>query len=325
MSKYQEVLAVLERTRQRPVDVVGFGESTVDLICRVPVYPVRDTKVRMEPLLRAGGGQIATACSLCARFGLRTVFVGRIGDDDLGAFLARDLAEEPLDLILHSVVAARTHLSVIIVDRATGGRTIVYDRDPRLGWRPEEVRSEWIQNARILHLDTHEPAASTELARQAHARDLIVALDIDIPVSGWDELAAETDLLICGSHFLETAFPGIPWEEGLTCLAGATRGLAIATRGSQGAAVWVKERVEEFPAFTVDVVDSTGAGDMFHGAFLFGVLQGWTLEATMEFANAAGALACRAVGARNAIPTLEAVRDLIGTRVSDLSGIRLSE
>lgn len=310
MSEYERVVAGLEVSRERPVDVVGFGEVTVDWICRVPRYPAHDTKVKMEPPLRMGGGQIATACCQCARYGLRTRFVGRIGEDDLAGFLRDDLENEPLEAILVPAPGGRTHLSIIIVDQATGGRTIVFDHDERLAWARESLRREWLADARLLHLDAHDVAAALVLAKWAHELGVTVTLDIDLPVTGWPELAAATDIFICGSHFLEAAFPDERRSEALRRVAKMTRGVAVATQGKEGAAVVRGGEVVHFPAFPVDVVDSTAAGDMFHGGFIYGLLQGWPLEQTVRFANAAGGLACRRFGARPAIPDLREVLEL---------------
>ncbi|GAB4247056.1 MAG: sulfofructose kinase [Acidobacteriota bacterium] len=312
MGQYEQILAALQASRHRGVDVVGFGEVTVDWICRVPRYPAHDTKVRMEPPLRRGGGQIATACCQCARYGLRTRFVGRIGEDDLADFLREDLEGEPLEAVLVPAPEGRTHLSIIIVDQATGGRTIVFDHDERLAWPREALRREWIADARMLHLDAHDVAAALVLAGWARELGAVVTLDIDLPVSGWPDLAAATDVFICGSHFLEAAYPDERPQVALRRVAGLARGLVVATAGKEGAAVVRGDEVVHFPAFPVDVIDTTAAGDMFHGGFIYGLLQGWPLEDTVRFANAAGGLACRRFGARPAIPELREVLELAG-------------
>jgi sugar/nucleoside kinase (ribokinase family) len=101
----------------RSFQVIGFGENAVDLVCRVPHFPENDSKVRMEKLLQLGGGQVATATSFCARYGLRTRYIGCVGDDDLGEFARRDLSKESMDVLLDTVRGSTSHLSIIIVDK----------------------------------------------------------------------------------------------------------------------------------------------------------------------------------------------------------------
>ncbi len=305
-----DVYLQLELPAGRPFQVIGFGENAVDWVCRVPQFPARDSKVRMERMLQMGGGQIATACSMCARYGLRTRYVGRVGDDELGRFLQRDLGSEPMDIQLDVVPGAFSHHSLIIVDRPTGSRTIIFDRDPRLRYGPGELKRELLVEGQILHVDGNDLEASTQAARWAREAGMKVCIDIDRVQPGVEDLIEATDLLIASRSFVE-AFGGRgDWREDLLEVSRVCRGLVGMTRGEQGAALVWEGRIVEFPAFCVEVVDSTGAGDMFHGGFLYALLQGWSLGRCVRFANAAGALACTRLGARAGIPPLEEVLKL---------------
>lgn len=293
--------------RGRPFQVIGFGENAVDWICRVPRFPQHDTKTQMEPILRKVGGQIATACSLCARYGLSTRYIGRVGDDDLGRFAQEDLGKDPMDLQLEVVADTATHLSLIIVDRPTGGRTIIWDRDPRLGYREGELSRPLFVDGQTIHLDGNDLVASTQVARWAKEAGMRVCLDIDRVQPGVEELLRLTDFLIASRTFISAFGKESSWRSNLRFAASVCPGFVAVTRGSQGAAALWDDEILEFPAFEVEVLDSTGAGDMFHGAFLYGVVQGWTIGRCMRFANAAGALACTGYGARSSIPELSQV------------------
>jgi sulfofructose kinase len=310
MDSLDDVYFDLRLPGGRPFQIVGFGENAVDLVCRVPHYPEHDTKVRMERLLRMGGGQIATVCSLCARFGLRTRYVGRVGDDDLGRFMREELAKDPMDLVLETVPGAFNHHSLIIVDRPTGGRTIIWDRDPRLRYQEGELDRSRLVEGQILHLDGNDLAASVQAAGWAREAGMRVCLDIDRVQPGIEALLQATDFLIASRTFV-SAFGGqADWRINLTRVARACPGFVAVTRGDRGAAALWDGEVYEFPAFSVEVVDSTGAGDMFHGGFLYGVLRGWSVGRCMRFSNAAGALACTQYGARASIPRLASVLEL---------------
>ncbi len=310
MGSLEDVYFPVEFPENRPFQVVGFGENAVDWVCRVPHYPAHDSKVKMERLLRMGGGQIATACSFCSRFGLKTRYVGRVGDDDLGRFMREDLGREDMDLVLETVPGSFNHHSLIIVDQPTGGRTIIFDRDPRLRYGDNELDEEPIVQGQILHLDGNDVSASAKTAIWAQQAGQKVCLDIDRVQPGVETLLRHTDFLIASRSFV-AAFGGSgDWRADLRCCAEVCPGFVAVTRGENGAAALWEGRIYEFPAFRIEVVDSTGAGDMFHGAFIYSVLQGWSVERTMRFSNAAGALACTRYGARAAIPTLEEILKL---------------
>lgn len=306
----------------RSFQVIGFGENAVDFVCRVPHYPEHDSKIRMERMLRLGGGQVATACSFCARYGLRTRYVGCVGDDDLGEFARKDLSRESMDIVLDIVDGSTSHLSLIIVDRMTGSRTIVWDRDPKLRYQEKDMHRESLIDGQILHLDANDLQASILAARWAKEAGMKVCLDIDRVEQGVEELLALVDYLIPNTAFALRFAETSDWRYGLEAVAQHCPGLVIVTRGALGAAVWWDGEIFEFPAYTIKTVDSTGAGDVFHGAFCYGLIRGWTLGHCLEFCNAAGALACTKLGARAGIPKLEEVLPLVATRIPNFPGVR---
>ena len=291
----------------RPFDVVGFGENAVDSVCRVRRLPEPDTKVRMERMLRFCGGQVATACSFWARLGLRTRYVGRVGEDELGRFVADELGRERMDLKLEIVPGAASHHSLILVDRATGGRTILYDRDPALQYREGELDRELLVQGRLLHLDAGDLEASIQAARWVSEAGGIVSVDIDRVEPGTEQLLARADVLIANRSFVTDFGKTGDWRSDLAVVADACPGFVAVTRGAAGAAACWRGRLAEFSPYSVGTVDSTGAGDMFHAAFVYAVVAGWPIGRCMRFANAAGALACTRLGARPAIPTLDEI------------------
>lgn len=303
----------------RSFQVIGFGENAVDLVCRVPHFPENDSKVRMERMRQLGGGQVATASSFCARYGLKTRYIGCVGDDDLGEFARRDLSKEPMDVLLDTVKGSTSHLSIIIVDRLTGSRTIVWDRDPKLKYEKSEINKESLIDGQVLHLDANDLSASIHAARWAKESGMKVCLDIDRVEPGVKELLALVDYLIPNTAFVLKFAETSDWRYGLEAVDRHCPGIVIVTRGALGAAVWWDGEIFEFPAYTIKTVDSTGAGDVFHGAFLFGLFRGWTLGHCLEFCNAAGALACTKLGARAGIPDYSEVLPLVTTRVPDFA------
>jgi len=309
----------------RSFQVIGFGENAVDFVCRVPHYPENDSKVRMERMLRLGGGQIATACSFCARNGLKTRYIGCVGDDDLGEFARRDLSRESMDVVLDIVKGSTSHLSLIIVDRLTGSRTIIWERHPKLKYEKAGLDKDSLTDGQVLHLDGNDLEASIHAARWAKEAGMKVCLDIDRVEPGVKELLALVDYLIPNTAFVLKFAETSDWHYGLEAVAQHCPGIVVVTRGALGAAVWWEGEIFEFPAYSIKTVDSTGAGDVFHGAFLYGLFQGWTLGHCLEFCNAAGALACTKLGARAGIPELSEVFPLVTTRVADFPQIGAAE
>jgi sugar/nucleoside kinase (ribokinase family) len=199
----------------------------------------------------------------------------------------------------------------------SGERTVLNRRDDRLRLQPEELQREWIVNARALHVDGHDTTAAIRAARWAREVGIPVIADLDEMYPGVEELLSLIDYLIVSRDFpcrlmgeldLETAVQGMHARYGST--------LAAATLGPDGVLAWNGRNFHHTAAFRVPVVDTTGAGDIFHAGFIYGLLQGWELERQMDFACAAAALNCMGVGARGRIESVEAIEELraIGNR-----------
>ncbi len=307
MENLNDVKIPLKLPENRQYQVIGFGENAVDQVCKVPRFPEHDTKVQMEKMLMLGGGTIATACSLCARYGLKTRYVGRVGDDEKGDFALKELAAESMDCLIEVVPMASSHFSLIIVDRPTGGRTILWERDPRLLYAEGELNPKGLLEGQLMHLDGNDVTASIQAATWARESGMLIFLDVDKVQDNVDQLLSLVDFAIPSVEFVKKFSGKEDWREGLRIVKKYCPGLVIVTLGEQGSAVLWKDDIHEFKAFSIKTVDSTGAGDVFHGAFIYGMLQGWSLGRCMRFSNAAGGLACTRLGARSAIPTVDEV------------------
>ena len=249
-----------------------------------------------------------------ARIGLRAKYIGKIGADDLGLFSLESLKAENIDI--SSVViqpGARNQYAFIIIDQNSGERTILWDRDQKLDFQEGELRKEAVCSGRILHLDGHDRSALLA-AVWAREEGIPVVMDLDKIVPRCDELIANADFVITNAAF-PSEFSGISDpEKALLEMRRCCRGLLAATLGARGAIVVLGDECMQFPAFKVRTVDTTGAGDVFHGGFIYGLLQNWTLERTMTFANAAAALSCTRLGARAGIPSFQEILQLIDSR-----------
>ena len=297
----------------RPFQVIGLGLNAVDWIYVLPRFPTHGGKVQIESIHKLGGGQVATASALCARYGLKVRYVGRVGDDEIGKFSLADLQSEPMDVsCVDKVPGASSQYATILVDRPTGERTILWDRDSRLLYQDGELNRDQLVEGQLLHLDGHDQVASIQAARWAQEANMKVSLDIDRVRPGVEELLGLIDVLIPSLNFVQQFSGSQDWRKGLLGLSQHTAGFVGVTRGSQGAAALWEGDVVEIPGIPVESVDTTGAGDVFHGAFIFALLENHSVGKCLRFANTAAALSCTRYGARGGIPSLEAVFSKMG-------------
>jgi sulfofructose kinase len=294
------------------VDVVGVGLNATDTIIRLPHFPAFNSKVEFLTSDVLPGGQVASAMVACSRWGLTTRYVGKIGDDPSGRLQRDEMERAAVDS--HWIVTpnCQSQSSFILVDETTGERTILWRRDSRLELRPDEIRREWVTQSRLLHVDGHDCAGATAAARWARAARIPVTADLDNLYTGVEVLLENVDYLISSREFparlsgennLLNSLPALSRRFGCR--------VAAATLGAEGVLAWDGLMFHYSPAFEVEPVDTTGAGDIFHAGFAYAVVQGWKLPQALEFSCAAAAAACTAPGARGGIASLDQIKDMI--------------
>ena len=298
----------------REFDIVGMGLNAVDHICVIPRFPHYDEKLRMVDFQRTVGGQVASALVACARWGLKTSYIGKVGSDEMGDFSLENLKAEGLDLShVKRIEGARNQFAIILIDETTGERTIIWKRDDGLVIEPDEVPPDGIGKGRFLLLDGHDAPAAARAAEIARERGVGVVIDAETVKPGTEEMVKASDYVVCSSRFPE-AFTGVSdLPRALEKIRALGPGCVVATRGKDGALCLFDGAFSESRGFKVDCVDSTGAGDIFHGAFIYGLVQDWDMPKTLEFSNAAAALNCTAIGARGGIATLDGIFNLMET------------
>jgi sulfofructose kinase len=300
-------------TELSKVDLVGVGLNATDTLIPLESFPVAGSKVEYRTANVLPGGQVATTVVACQHWGMRTRYVGKLGDDDAAALHRREFARAGVETQLVTVAGCASPQSLIIVDGG-GERTVLCRRDERLVLQAEELERDWIVNARALHVDGHDTAAATVAAEWARAAGVRVIADIDEVYPGVEELLEKIDYLIVSRDFPCRLMAEPDLEEALRqmhhrygCL------LTAATLGADGVVAWDGKQFHYAPAFCVPVVDTTGAGDIFHAGFIYGMLQEWPLQRQLDFACAAAALNCVAVGARGGIESIESIENLMAT------------
>ncbi|MGA8075210.1 MAG: carbohydrate kinase family protein [Candidatus Acidiferrales bacterium] len=301
-------------TKVGRVDVVGVGLNATDTIIRLPRFPEFDSKMELISHDVRAGGQVASAMVACRRWGLSARYIGKIGEDWAGEFQRRELESDDVESHLFPVAGCESQRAYILVDEASGERTILWKRDARLEIRPEELRRDWITSASALLVDAHDTAAATQAAQWAREAGIPVIVDVDNRYSGVQVLLEHMDFVIGSRDFpaqltgesdLLKSLPMI--HEEFKCR------LTGATLGKDGVIAWDGARFLYARAFDVRAIDTTGAGDIFHAAFVYGVVKGWPCERLLEFSCAAAGLACTAIGARAGIATLAEIEHLMKT------------
>lgn len=293
----------------KKIDVVGLGFCAADFLLVMPRYPNSGERVQAREMSRQGGGEVATALVSLARLGSRASFIGKIGSDDLGKFIVSEFQKEGVDTKGMVVEEGKNSIfALCAVEEKTGQRTIFFYHDASL-LKPEELNKELITSSRVLHLDQYETEAGLVAIEWAKESGVLTTLDVDDLNERTEDLVKKVDFVI-GSEKFSRYFAGEPGKACGQILKFGPKAVAI-TLGEKGCLV--KTADEEFitPAFKIKVVDTTGAGDVFHGAFIYGLLQNWPLKKTASFANASAALKCTKLGGRSGIPTRKEVENFL--------------
>jgi sugar/nucleoside kinase (ribokinase family) len=267
--------------------------------------------MRIRRRVVCGGGQMATALATCARFGLRVKYVGATGTDDHGQRIRRELAAHAVDLSDLVIREAFNQYAVILLDESTGERIVLWDRDERLALRESELPAAAIAAAGLIHVDDVDEEAAIRAARIGRAAGRPVTSDLDRLTERTWELVATVTVPILAEHLL-AELTGLDDEErALRALRSRHEGLLVVTLGRRGAMALDGDRLHVAPGFEVDAVDTTGAGDVFRGGLIYGLLRGWAVERVLAFANAAAAVSCTRIGAINGIPDLDEISRLL--------------
>jgi sugar/nucleoside kinase (ribokinase family) len=298
--------------------LAGLGLATVDLIGEVDVIPREDEMVYMLSHEKQAGGVVSNALAAAARLGLRSAWIGKVGDDDYGAFIINEMKKDGVDVSLASVEkGAVTPFSFILVDRKTRGRSIIFNPGCS-GAFGAEIPAETIARFDALHLDGFFPDAAVSAAHKAREHGVEVFLDAGFMFPALDTLLELTDVFVPTMEVAEKITGEADAGKALRALAARGLRMAAVTMGAHGSAGICDGRLSFAPAFEIEAVDTTAAGDTFHGAFIFARLAGWPLEKILVFANAAAAVKCSRPGARKGIPCFDDVAHFLKTRNIDL-------
>jgi sulfofructose kinase len=304
----------------RRFDAVGLGYTALDYLGVIPRFPEENRKLELDEFSIQGGGPTATAIVTARRLGLSASYIGKVGDDPFGERMLSELRAEGVDC--SSVVVepgARSQFAFIMVDARTGARTILWTRGSVSPLTPSEVDLDRIASARALLIDSLEPVAAYAAAEAAREAGIPVVIDAGTLRDGVAELLPLCDYIVASETFAGRISEGRGVGEALRIIYAEGPEAGVVTLGERGCTAISGDGTFEVEGFPVRAVDTTGAGDVFHGAFLFAVLQGWDLYRMCLFSNAVAAMKCRRLGGRAGIPDLNEALAFLKERKPDVT------
>ncbi len=295
-----------------PVDVVGIGMPVVDCLVSMERLPESDEQTYVHELSWQGGGKVATALAALGRLGARGEMIGVVGEDVFGRHCICDFQWNGVGVSrLVTDPGTTTDFSIVISERARQARSFISRRGTCRALCEEDLDETLLRSARYLHLSELSPTAAraARIVREAGGR---VVIDADLYAADIRRNIALTDVFIASRYFYEGMFAGGSLRENCRALQKLGPEIVIVTLGAEGCAGIGREGYFELPAFTgLPVADTTGAGDVFHGAFIAGLLRGCGTMEAARFASAASAITCTRLGGRAGIPDREMLEDFL--------------
>lgn len=299
-------------------DVVGVGISAVDINVTVTSIPRIDENVMVLEHRKQLGGTVSTALATLQRLGMRTKYMSMLGNDEYGKLITDGMQSFGIDA--SSVVLAEeqsTSFSIVLVDSMTGRRSIAFYPGCAFTAPAECLDEKAVRSASLLHVDIYNPAvlAACKVAVEANVP---ISIDANALFPGLEELLAMGNVFILGNEVAgQIANESDIHKTGKKLLKEYGLDLVVITAGEKGSTAFTASQTANSPGFKVRVADTTGAGDVYHGAYLFGHLKQWPLDRTLRFANAAAAIMCTSQEGWHGIPVLQQVDDFLKHHEAD--------
>ncbi|MBN2060860.1 MAG: sugar kinase [Deltaproteobacteria bacterium] len=297
----------------KTVRVIGIGQACVDYLGRIGSYPPEDGKIELMDLSMQCGGPAATALVTLSRLGVKSSFIGSISDDYFGKKILEGLHSEDIDTTnLKITPGFSSQFAFIAITQRTAKRSIFWRRGTVPFLESEDISIGGFSEAKVLHLDSLMIEAGIEAAVQARRMGLKVVMDAGTMRKGAERLLPLVDILIASESFAAPIVRGgISPEKSIIALKRLCKGTIIVTLGEKGCVGSLNGEMIRQKAFKVKAIDTTGAGDVFHGAYIYGLLQEWGVRECMRFASAVSALKCRKIGAWAGIPGIREVKNFL--------------
>jgi ribokinase len=286
-------------------DVVGLGQCSLDYIAKADSYPPPDSKCEVSGMVIHGGGPVATALVALTRWGINCNFIGVIGDDSFGETIRQSLHSEGVDssgLVTRENSASQ--FAFIVAEPGSGRRTVFWRRPTGQPPSPDEINYETIARCKVFHTDGLFPEAALAASRRAKEAGAHVVVDAGTLREGMLDLARESDYFIASDTFSRALVGADKPVQACEKLIALGPRLAAITLGERGYVAMAGGKIIEKPAYNVEAIDTTGCGDVFHAGFIYGLVNGWADEKSLNFAAWAASRVSLELGGRDGIPQL---------------------
>jgi ribokinase len=288
-------------------DVVGIGASVFDSLMLSNGFPEEDTKLKVLSSKIQGGGPCTTALVAMAKLGISSEYFGIMGDDVYGRYMMDEFRRYGVGVdSLRIVEGAQSFNSVVLINKKNSSRTCVWNSGTLPPMKEDDIPIEKLKQAKYLHLDGNHMEIAIYGAKKAHENGVKVSLDAGAPYAGIERLLPLVDILIPSEEFVYKFTGEKSPEEGAAALYRQYKPeILIITQGSRGGIIYNGKSCNHYDPFPAEAVDTNGAGDTFHGAFITGLVRGMKIIEAADFASAVAAIKCSHFGARESIPSFE--------------------
>ena len=305
-------------------DCIGFGLATLDYICLVDEIANYDQSIMISDIKFLGGGVVPTALAALQRLGGKSSFISLLGDDWIGKEIIKGLKQEGIDCSgVGFTNKALSTFSFIQVNNKSGKRAIACYPGSSLLLKFEDKDKGLVKKGRILHLDGVYPVQDLAAAEFAKKNNVKVMLDASLLLEGTNKLLSSIDYLIISESFLLKYSKNKDIVYSLNKIYSEYKPeILVTTLGERGSAAFIDGEVVYIDAFSIDAVDTTGAGDVYHGAFIFGLTKNWDLKDIIIFSSAVAALKCRDYGGRKGIPDYKTTLNFLNEKGFDINRLK---
>ncbi len=310
-------MSAVSRVLPSALDIVGVGDSDVDLMISVDHVPGHDEKVRGRLLGKFPGGIIGNFCCAAARFGARTGIVTVVGEDEYGSLCRKDYAETGVDC--RRIVVrkdASTYFCIVLLDR-TGEKVLTLIETPLIVPRTQDVDIQYVRRARYAHVSSLDfdllrfvatnvsDSVSVSFDIEAHANETSLAK--------WEEVIPKARTIFINDAGIRMLYGSEDIPANARRMLALGPAAVVVTQGSRGSLVCAEHGIFTQPAFAVEVKDTTGAGDCYNAVFLSCLARGLDLRRSCLHATAAAALAIQSIGSRTGFPSFGQVEGFLRT------------
>lgn len=296
--------------------IVGIGANVCDTLITVPYFPTEDTKLRANEISQSGGGPCATGLVAASKLGEKCAYIGKLTDDSAGKFLVADLEKYNVSTEFVRIENGYTSFSsYICLAEDTVSRTCIFHKGDIPEWSLDEEQKKAISESEILMIDGNEMKAALEGVKIAKQSGTKVLYDAGGLYEGVENLLPYSDILIPSEEFSLGHTGAKTVEEAAKILFERySPEVVVITQGKDGGIIYDGEKIERYPAFLVDAIDSNGSGDVFHGAFAFAITNKMSYNKACVFSSAVSALKCTKIGARGGVPTFDETIEFLKER-----------